>query len=142
MLSDMKIFKQLLRKSLNLIQGMEMMNQVLPLSMISSKRIVGDSMHFMQRACVHKGKACALTFQPPGIYASGWGIWTWGWKRYEFYRRNGSDFTFQPKQGLLKVEKIVREAPLYLRHFVNVLPSLPYDEPFILRQYRWEHTNP
>ena len=28
MLSDMKIFKQLLRKSLNLIQGMEMMNQV------------------------------------------------------------------------------------------------------------------
>ena len=29
MLSDMKIFKQLLRKSLNLIQGMEMMNQVI-----------------------------------------------------------------------------------------------------------------
>ena len=65
MLSDMKIFKQLLRKSLNLIQGMEMMNQVLPLSMISSKRIVGDSMHFMQSACVHMGKACAFDFSTP-----------------------------------------------------------------------------
>ena len=59
MLSDMKIFKQLLRKSLNLIQGMEMMNQVLHL------RIVGDPMHLMQSACVHKRKACALNFSTP-----------------------------------------------------------------------------
>ena len=29
MLADMKVYKQLLRKALNLIQGMEMMNQVL-----------------------------------------------------------------------------------------------------------------
>ena len=65
MLSDMKIFKQLLRKSLNLIQGMEMMNQVLHLSMIPSKRIVGDPMHLMQRASVHKRKACALNFSIP-----------------------------------------------------------------------------
>ena len=56
MLSDMKIFKQLLRKSLNLIQGMEMMNQV---------RIVGDPMHLVQSACVHKRKACALYFSTP-----------------------------------------------------------------------------
>ena len=62
MLSDMKIFKQLLRKSLNLIQGMEMMNQVLHFGMISSKGIVGDPMNLMQSASVHKGKACALNF--------------------------------------------------------------------------------
>ena len=61
MLSDMKIFKQLLRKSLNLIQGMEMMNQVLHLSMIPRKRIVEDPMH---SASVHK-KACALNFSIP-----------------------------------------------------------------------------
>ena len=64
----MKIFKQLLRKALNLIQGMEMMNQVLHLSIISSKRIVGDPMHLMQSACVHKGKACAPNFSHPQGY--------------------------------------------------------------------------
>ena len=60
MLSDMKIFKQLLRKSLNLIQGMEMMNQVL-------HTVYFQDINFPLQLHL-------------GLHASSWWCWTQWWQ--------------------------------------------------------------
>ena len=120
MLSDMKIFKQLLRKSLNLIQGMEMMNQVNLSSIFTILELypLFIIQGYMQAVGgVGRGGGHGELDHYLSIHC-----WTFS--------------TSCLQQDLTTARKVLQKPPLSPQLFVNGLPSSHYGELSILQQSR------
>ena len=120
MLSDMKIFKQLLRKSLNLIQGMEMMNQVNLSSIFTILELYP-------------------LFIIQGYMQAVGGVGRGGGHGELDHYLSTHCWTFSTsclQQDLTTARKVLQKPPLSPQLFVNGLPSSHCGELSILQQSR------